>query len=472
MEDLKIPKAIEVEEAILGAIFVDEDALDNIITILKPEMFYKPIHQKIYAKMVELSMERTSIDVFTIADELKTDLETNGGTSMLLELTMKIASANKIVQHANIVREKYLLRNMAAKLPSIVSKILRGDEAQKVVAETLSYFEELQDLSAGSSAGMAHISEISERSLQEATKRQEQYIKGGSVAISTGLYDLNTKITGWRGGEMVILGARPGQGKTQLMLHFAKTAAMQGKKVCIYSLEMSDVSLVNRLLLAESGVDRDAFKRGSLSEEDWSKLNDAQDRLRKLDIYIDSRPSVNINYIAAHSRLMRKKSLCDIIFLDYLQLTDTISIRKSGTREEEISELGRRIKNLARELDVPIITLSQLSRAVEQRADKMPILSDLRESGQLEAHSDIVMFVMRPEYYGIEEIENKALSSISTKGLGILSVAKQRDGAVGNCFFAYNDNFTQIYDYGHTPDFIEAKPANSDIVRFLPDFDG
>jgi len=451
--DLVPPSAVEIEELVLAALFIEEKAINEIVTILAPNMFYKPIHQKIYERILYYHESGGTFDIFTIAQEIKKDYE-ESSVSQLADMTMKISSANKIKEHALIIREKYILRVFVAKFSHSISRIANDGDAEDVLATVNKDVEEINSLLTGVSNGSSHISSVVEKALDEAQVRQVKYESGQSVAISTGLKELDKKVLGWRGGDMIVIGGRPGAMKTQLMLHHAFAAAKQGTPVCIYSLEMGDVSLVNRILLSMTNIDREMFKRGILEKSDWIQLERAANILSKMPIYIDSKHAVSMDYIRAHSTIMHRQGKCGIVFIDYLQLTDMPQIRRSGTREQDVSQVSRAIKLLAGELDIPIVVLSQLSRKVEERADKMPQLADLRESGSLEQDPDMVIFIYRPEYYEITEIETSSFGVISSRGVGILNIAKQRDGATGKCFFAYDDTCTKIFDYGQRSEHI------------------
>lgn len=234
---------------------------------------------------------------------------------------------------------------------------------------------------------------------------------------------------------------------TAVMLHLALKAAEQGVPVCVYSLEMSDISLANRLLISISGVNADQFRRGALDREDWIRLERAAAKVASLPIYVDANSMVSMSYIHAHSKAMKKKGKCGMVLIDYLQLADMATGKDNRNREQEVSQTSRQVKLMAKDLDIPVVVLSQLSRKVEERADKTPMLSDLRESGSLEQDSDLVMFIYRPEYYDIRELDTAQYGLIDSRGVGIISVAKQREGATGSVLFRYNDSLSEIRDY-------------------------
>ena len=313
------------------------------------------------------------------------------------------------------------------------------DESNKLI-------DKINALSCGSSAGQSLRDSLTE-SLKLAEQRQAAYLEGLPTGIPTGISDLNRLTGGWRGSQLIILAARPAMGKTALMLHFAKSAALNETPVCIFSLEMSHVSLSDRLLLSECEVEVNRFRDGDLSGEDWRQLNEASARLEKLPIHVDDNAVVSMRYIKTRCHILKKQGKCGLIMIDYLQLADTSTKERNRNREQEIAQASRQAKIIAKELDVPVVLLSQLSRECEKRADKQPQLSDLRESGAIEQDADVVGFIFRPAYYGLDRIETLKYGNISTSGLGIINIAKQRDGATGLVAFSHNPSMTKIGDF-------------------------
>lgn len=779
------PSATDIELLVIGAILSDSAGLEKILNILTPEMFFNPINKSVFETIVKHDSIGDGFDIFSISQELKTELEPHGGLLYLLDASERISSSARIREHALIVREKFILRKMTTKFRRVTARIGAGDDTNEILSETNSMIDEINSLVSGVNGNMEHIAIITERALEAAAARQQAYERGESAAISTGLRGLDYKITGLSGSELILLAGRPGSGKgllldelvltdhgwvqnkdlkigdnvasidgaesrvtgiyplgeidfykvkfsdgreieccgdhlwevtsykfsgdpvrvlntkqiqekltrvryrnrmsiplfsgnygieknflvhpyvlgvllgdgcltcglvyskndqdvnlevercidgkvlvhrtkdrgdinrikinggnkeyiqelkrlgvwgkrswekfipteyfhasreqrlallnglldtdgdvcmngsssfsstslqlakdtqklawslgykctlgekqgrvdgvdkrmsyrlyiangrteselftlprkkdrlrtdrttkplmilsvdyvgkkegqcisvshpralyitkdylvthnTAMMLHLALSSAKKGIPVCIYSLEMSDISLANRLLLTLSGISSDRFRRGILDREDWIKLGRAEQELSKLPIYIDANAAVTMGYIRAHSKIMKKKGKCGVIMVDYLQLADMSTVRSSSNREQEVSEASRQAKLIAKELDVPVIVLSQLSRKVEERTDKIPIMSDLRESGGLEANADVILFMYRPEYYGITELNTSQYGTINTKGVGMISVAKQREGATGAVLFKYNENLSKFRDY-------------------------
>ena len=284
---------------------------------------------------------------------------------------------------------------------------------------------------------MIDISTVATQCIAEYEKRREMARNGKKIGLTTGLSKLDHITGGWKPGQLIILAARPAMGKTAMLLHFAKSASIAGIPVVIFSLEMEVQALTNRALLSESEVNSDRFKAGTLSTEEETSLCQAIGQISCLPISLDDSANISMQQIKARARELRRKGKCGLVLIDYLQLIDMRSINRSYTREQEVSQCSRAAKIMAKELGVPVILLSQLSRQVEGRSDKMPLLSDLRESGAIEQDADIVMFIHRPEYY----------SEKAEKGFGVIRIAKQRDGTTGDIRFRYNESLTKITDY-------------------------
>ncbi len=367
---------------------------------------------------------------------------------MLSGYTQKVGSGAHATKHALIVKEHYIRRKMIE--ASFRISGMASDQGTDL-AEALDTFSQLADQCndvATSGTTAKPVAKIVETALKHAEKRCSLRQSGQFPGIPTGLSELDRLTGGWHSSQLIVIAARPAMGKTAFMLHLAKSAARFGVPVCIYSLEMADVSLADRLLLSETSIAPDRFRRGELESGEWRQLEEASAALRKLPIYIDDNPTVSMRYIKIRSKLMQKQGKCGMVMVDYLQLTDTATDRKNSNREQEIANASRQAKIIAKELGVPVILLSQLSRRVEERADKMPLLSDLRESGAIEQDADVVGFIYRPAYYKQESINTQTYGKISTNGLGILSIAKQREGATGMVRFAHNPSMTRIGNYG------------------------
>lgn len=430
----------------MGAILLERDSITRIADTLRPEHFYDAIHREIYEGLCAMYDNGDTIDLYTAYARFKRLTTPTGAnvSSYLAELTSKVASAAHIESHAQIVIQQYIKRNTYLKASQLATQCL---DDSKDVADILDNLNRIADEGNGAIIGgeAKHIRDITAEALREAEQRQRQATQGICVGIPTGITQLDTITGGWKPSQLIVLAARPAMGKTAVMLHLALSAAQAGEAVCIYSLEMSDVSLANRLLLSIANVDATRYRDGNLTDEDWRKLNEAQAYLATLSIYVDDNPQVTMRYIRSKSKMMQKRGQCDIIFADYLQLVD-MQGGKGNSREQEVAQASRAAKVIAKELNVPFVLLSQLSRKVEERADKTPQLSDLRESGAIEQDADIVAFIHRPAYYD-EEFMDSPKGQIPTEGVGVLTIAKQRDGGTGAVIFSHNYSMTRIGDY-------------------------
>ena len=451
---LQMPQAPEMEAAVLGALLVEPSAMTQVVTILNPEHFGDPVNGRIYAILRAMYDANEQTDLYTVSNRCKADTELKDRNiiPLLARYTQQVGSGAHVTSHAYAVKEKYLRRRIIESSLRIMARA--GDDGVDI-SETLDMLSKNADSINETATGDRTVQSISaavENALKNAERRCVLRQSGESAGITTGLAELDRITGGWQPSQLVIVAARPAMGKTAFMLHLAKSAARAGTPVCIYSLEMADVSLANRLLLSEADIDADRFRMGELTVDDWRQLETASQHLKELPIYIDDNPTVSMRYIKTRSKIMQKRGKCGMIMVDYLQLADTATDRKNHNREQEIANASRQAKIIAKELGVPFILLSQLSRRVEERADRMPILSDLRESGAIEQDADVVSFIYRPAYYKQESIKTQSHGEISSKGVGVLSVAKQRDGATGMVLFSHNESLTRLCDYGQQPD--------------------
>lgn len=443
------PSAVQFEETVLGAIINEPEQLAEVVSTLDPDCFFDAVNGHIYSIIRDMYDRNEQIDLFTVSQKCNAipELKQMKIAVKLAGLTQKVGSGAHLVSHAAIVKDQYVRRNMILSARQVLAKAYDDSED---VSDALEYFSKQADSANELAAGGAmahHIGKSLSAALKQAEKRQVLAGAGKASGITTGLADLDRMTGGWQPAQLIVLAARPSMGKTALALHLAKAAACSGVPVCIYSLEMSDISLANRLLLSECKVEVDRFRTGNLDPNDWKELEAGAGRLEKLPIYVDDNPMASMRYIKAHSKIMQKRGKCGLILVDYLQLADTAADKKNRNREQEIAQASRQAKIVAKELGVPFILLSQLSRNVEGRADKLPVLSDLRESGAIEQDADIVSFIYRPAYYKQDRIDTRSHGNISTDGLGILSIAKQRDGATGMVLFQHNPAMTKIADY-------------------------
>jgi replicative DNA helicase len=441
------PSAIDIECAVLGAILNDSNSLNEISDILIPDSFYKDENQKIYSAILELDRQDKKIDILTVTEELrkKGELETIGGAFRINELASSVVSSANIVEHARIVKEKYLSRELI-KISSEITKKAYDDsvDISDIIDKSNQLFDDFNELVAGKSY-FKHLSGILNQLMEIFQKREALAKEGKLVGLRTPLKELNKLTGGWR-SELIIIAARPGAGKSAYALAISKTLAFESIPVCIYSLEMSDYSLGERLVYAEADMDDgDIYKanHGYMNDTLWVKIKRAKARLEKLPIYIDDNSCVDVNYIKSHSRIMKKKNLCGIIIIDYLQLAS--GKRERGkSKAEMISDICRELRTLRKNLDIPIIVLSQLNRDVEKRGgDKRPQLSDIKESGGVEESADMIMFIHRPAYYNVPVDEK----GNSTERMGELIIAKNKNGPIDTIKFSHNKSLTKITDY-------------------------
>lgn len=449
MNQNTIPQAVELEQSVIGTLIMEPDRLTEVVGMLSPESFCDNRNSFIYKTLIEMFDQNTPVDLYNVGKRCDGSSLFGGRTGTLYasECTCKVGSGVNLLFQAQIIQQRYIARLLMYAGSKIST--LAGDDTKDVadvLDESNKLIDKINALSCGSSAGQSLRDSLTE-SLKLAEQRQAAYLGGLPTGIPTGISDLNRLTGGWRGSQLIILAARPAMGKTALMLHFAKSAALNGTPVCIFSLEMSHVSLSDRLLLSECEVEVNRFRNGDLSGDDWRQLNEASAQLEKLPIHVDDNAVVSMRYIKTRCHILKKQGKCGLIMIDYLQLADTSTKERNRNREQEIAQASRQAKIIAKELDVPVVLLSQLSRECEKRADKQPQLSDLRESGAIEQDADVVGFIFRPAYYGLDRIETLKYGNISTSGLGIINIAKQRDGATGLVAFSHNPSMTKIGDF-------------------------
>jgi replicative DNA helicase len=443
MQGRIFPQAVPLEEAVLGALMVDRDAVANVLDVLKPASFYLDAHKTIYECILTLFRDGKPIDLLTVIEQLKRigELEKVGGYSYIAELTNKVASAANLEFHARIVAQKYIQRELIH-VSTQIAKEAFEDSADPIAmlddAERRLY-SVTETLLSRSYESFNALSGQFMRQLEAAAER-----KDGLTGVPSGFADLDRFTMGWQKSDLIIIAARPAMGKTALVLGLARNAAVDfSKPVVVFSLEMSKLQLVQRLVSLEAEIEGSKFRSGKLEPYEYNKLNEAIDRLSKGSILIDDTAGINIFELRAKCRRLKQQHDIQMVVIDYLQLM-TGSESKNSNREQEISNISRALKALAKELNVPVIALSQLSRAVESRGgNKKPQLSDLRESGAIEQDADQVMFIYRPEYYQIEEDD----SGNSTKGLAELIFAKNRHGSTDTVKLRFIGQFTKFTDY-------------------------
>lgn len=418
------PQAVDLEIAVLGALMLDKDALTNTIAMLKPEAFYKEAHQRIFSAMQNLFSKAEPVDILTVTQELKRtgELEIAGGAFYVTQLTNRIASAANVQVHARIVLEKHLQRELIR---------ISTDTLQHSYEDNADVFELLnkaeQNLFSISQTNIRkdfeHIQKVMGRTIQDIEGARNQELSG----VQSGFTSLDRITGGWQRSDLIILAARPGTGKTAFVVSMMRNAAVEfNKPVAIFSLEMTSNQLVSRFISGETELSAEKLRKGELREHEYQQLNSKISRLVDAPIYIDDTPALSIFEFRAKARRLKAQHNIAMVIVDYLQLMVSGQEGKFS-REQEVSMISRSLKAIAKELDVPIIALSQLSRAVEQRGgSKRPQLSDLRESGAIEQDADIVMFIYRPDMAGITQDEN----GMSTDGMAEIIIAKHRNGRI------------------------------------------
>ncbi len=443
LEQGKIPpQALELEEAVLGAIMIEKDAIIEVIDILKPESFYKDEHQKIFGAIMNLFATDKAIDILTVPEELRkqSHLEEIGGIAYITHITSRVASAAHIEFHARIVQQKFIQRELIRVSTQIQNQAF--DDAVDV--DDLLDFSESQLFNVAQghikkeAAPMNVLVKDAITLIQEASKRDDNL-----SGVPSGYTKIDRLTSGWQNSDLVIIAARPSMGKTAFVLSMARNMAVDHKKsVAIFSLEMSSIQLVNRLITAEAEIASDKIRVGNLSDTEWERLDYRIKRLEDAKIFIDDTPAISIFELRAKSRRLKRQHNIDIIIIDYLQLMSGTPETR-GNREQEVSNISRALKSIAKELNIPVIALSQLNRSVEIRTgSKRPQLSDLRESGAIEQDADMVMFIHRPEKYGIMQDDE----GNSLKGVAEIILAKHRNGALGDVPLKFISEYAKFSD--------------------------
>lgn len=435
------PQAIELEEAVLGALMLEKDAVLAVLDVLKPESFYKEAHQKIFTAIRELSTKEQPIDILTVTQELKKTemLDAVGGPYYINQLTNRVASAAHIEFHSRIIAQKFIQRELIRITTEIQEKAY--DEAEDVL-DLLNFSEnQLFQIAEGNikkeASKLQPLLNEAIKNIEEAGKRED-----GLSGIASGFTGIDRITSGWQRSDLVIVAARPSMGKTAFVLSMARNMAVDHRvPVALFSLEMSSIQLVTRLIVSETELPVEKIRTGKLEPYEWSQLEYKIKQLDEAKIFIDDTPAISIFELRAKCRRLVRKEHIECVIIDYLQLMSAGTDSKAGTREQEVSTISRSLKAIAKELNVPIIALSQLSRAVETRGgNKRPVLSDLRESGAIEQDADMVLFIHRPEYYGITEDEVGA----SMKGIAEIIIAKHRNGALGDVRLRFQDKMAKF----------------------------
>jgi replicative DNA helicase len=436
------PQAPEFEEAVLGALMLEKDAYSSVSEILKPDSFYDPKHARIYAAIVDLVVDQRPVDMLTVTEQLrkKGDLEAIGGPFYISQLTSKVASSAHIEFHARIIAQKYLARELIS---------FTGAIQGKAFDETIDVDDLMQEAE-------GKLFEISQRNVKKDVVHIEPVIvlakdlmkkaaeqKEGLSGIHSGFHELDKMTFGWQNSDLIIIAARPAMGKTAFVLSMAKNMAVHyNTPVALFSLEMSNVQLVNRLIVNVTGIPAEKIKSGRLEAYEWEQFDHRIPELQKAPIFVDDTPSLSVFELRTKARRLVRQHNIKCIIIDYLQLMNASGM-DTKSREHEVSTISRSLKGLAKELNIPVIALSQLNRNVDSRQGhegKRPQLSDLRESGAIEQDADMVCFIHRPEYYKMLEDEKGR----STLGIAEIIIAKHRNGATGDIRLRFKNEYAKF----------------------------
>ena len=440
MIDRVPPQNIEAEQAVLGAMLISKEAIAESAQILNPQDFYREAHRIVFEAMLDLSNRNQAVDNLTVIEQLnKTNqLEKVGGIAFVTALANTVPTAANVVFYAKIVKEKALMRHLINTATAIAAMGYEGaDDADSIMDKMI--------LEIASNRKTGDFTPINQIVIDTFSKIENLYeSKGGLTGLSTGFKDLDKLTAGLQPSDLILVAARPSMGKTAFTLNIASHVALkENKPVAFFSLEMSKEQLMQRMLCAEGLVESQRLRVGDLDEQDWQKLIAAADKFSKAPLYIDDTPGISIMELRSKARRLQQEKGLSLVLIDYLQLMQGRANKNGDNRQQEISEISRSLKSLARELNVPVIALSQLSRSVESRQIKKPMLSDLRESGSLEQDADIVMFLYREDYYNAET-ENKNITDVI--------VAKHRNGPVDTVQLFFHKEFTKFADLLRTQD--------------------
>jgi len=463
------PQAIDLEEVVIGAMMIDKKGVDEVIDILTPEAFYKETHQLIFQSIFTLFQKSEPIDLLTVSNQLKKDNnhEKIGGDFYLISLTQKVSSSAHIEFHARIILQKFIQRSLIKISNEIISDSY--DESMDVFDLLDDAESKLYDITQGN---IKKSSESAQNLVIQAKSKIEAISnKKGLSGIASGFKNIDKLTAGWQESDLVIIAGRPGMGKTALSLSMASNIAITNKvPLAFFSLEMSSIQLITRMISSETGLDSNKLRTGKLEKHEWEQLNIRVKDLENAPLFIDDTPSLSIFDLRAKARRMVSQKGVKIIVVDYLQLMTTGGNIKTGNREQEISTISRNLKALAKELSIPVIALSQLSRMVEGRTSKRPLLSDLRESGAIEQDADIVSFIYRPEYYKIDTWDDNEKSS--TEGEAEFIVSKHRNGGLDNIrlrFIPTLGKFEDIEQYDSPYEFHSKMNAAANDDTFKSD---
>ena len=437
------PQALDLEESVLGALMLEKDALTNVIDILKPENFYKDANKEIYQSIIDLFNDSEPIDLLTVTSQLKKNgkLEYVGGSFYVTQLTTRVNSASNIEYHARIILEQSIKRQLIE---------VSGEVQKEAYEDTTDVFDLLDnteqslfDISESHiRKNYSQVKGLMKEAINELQAKKTR--KDGITGVPSGFIDLDNITSGWQPSDLVIIAGRPSMGKTAFVLSMMRNASIDHEMpIALFSLEMSSLQIVNRLISSEAELDSDKIKKGNLKDYEWQQLLHKTDQLNNAKIFIDDTPALSILELRAKSRRLKSQHDIQCIIVDYLQLMSGEYGKSSGNREQEIASISRSLKAIAKELNVPVLALSQLSRAVETRGgDKRPVLSDLRESGSIEQDADMVLFIYSADRYDITEDEDGNL----TAGVAEVLLRKNRNGPTGKVKLKFIERFAKFAD--------------------------
>ncbi len=429
------PHSLEAEQTVLGALMIDSTAIEKTLNIITAEDFYYEANSEIYDAIKTVYQFDIPVDIITVSDELKKrgKIDYVGGLEYLAGLTENIVTTKNISAYLNIIKEKSVLR----KLINVANELIEKGYKESDEVQNLIDLAESRIFALAQNRGSNDFSMVRDVLLTVFNQLEERAkIKGSITGINTGYKDLNRMTAGLQRSDLILLAARPAMGKTSLALNIAMNAAKSGSSVALFSLEMSKEQYVQRLISLESLVESTKLRTGALEDDDWLSLANVMNSISESDMYIDDTASISLFDLMSKCRRLKIDKGLDLVIIDYLQLMSYGG--RSESRQQEISSISRGLKQLARELNCPVVALSQLSRAVEQRPDHRPILSDLRESGAIEQDADVVMMLYRDEYYHKEESEKKGIAEVI--------IAKHRNGPIGTVELVFIDRFTKFSD--------------------------
>jgi replicative DNA helicase len=433
-----LPHNLEAEKSVLGAILIHNDAFNNAAELIDPRDFFRDAHRRIFDKMVVLSERGDAIDLVTLKEELQRagELDEVGGPAYIASLADGVPRSANVEHYARIVKEKATLRNLIHSANRIISEAYQAEEDADLILDGAE--KAIFEIAEGRiSAGFTPLRDLVQSSFATIEKLQEQ--RNAITGVPSGFQDLDALTAGFQPSDMIILAARPAMGKTSFVLNVAQNAGKKGKTVGVFSLEMSKEQLFLRLLTSEAMIDAHKFRTGYLTEKDYGKLSHALGTLAELPIYIDDTPGIGMMEMRAKSRRLAAAHTLDLVIIDYIQLMQGRG--RFESRQQELTSISRSVKILAKELHVPIIALSQLSRAPESRTDHRPQLSDLRESGALEQDADLVMFIYRAEVYDKEETKPEEA------GTAEIIIGKHRNGPIGSVRLTFLSQFTKFENH-------------------------